>query len=80
VQISFNSKNKTCFFDLDTIADPGLETRRENPTVADQVLRAYWANLRGRKDFDYMCRGIAKNKGNELLIIGDLTLAEHNGQ
>jgi hypothetical protein len=61
------------------LPDPNMEHRRANPTFKDKVLKSYWAHLRSRKDFDYMCRGISRDKENELLIIGDLTMAKVNG-
>jgi hypothetical protein len=43
------------------------------PSLKDQLLKAYFFNLRGRKDFGYLTRGIRTDKDNDLLLVGPLS-------
>ena len=46
----------------------------DNPSLVDQMRKFFWMQLRGRKDFNYMTRGIRGDQDHEMLLVGPMSV------
>jgi len=74
LEIQFNRRHKTSFFDLETF---GRYESNEAQSfgrggIRDKIDEFYFTKLRGRHAFGYINKGISSEKPTELLVVGDL--------